>query len=276
MGAIVTDEFQRLGIVTGDDLHRRVARNRFGTFLAALCIDRVHLGDALYVARTAGAESEVASGTGVTAKSGTGGSISSILKGKKPLAQSPKRSTGNLHLGNVAVQAWSSHMQKMSESEPFARALGIPTNLIREAVSEISGAARRKKLNEEIALQLDRVVHIESIDAIIAKATLVAGHVLNNFVSTFGYDKLLPERRPTVPLGNGSERPIFGTKSTVHDASGIGEERSPFAFDFAVDWCTALQASLRENASSEDGSMQDPVQNAKLGKILERLETLRA
>lgn len=250
-----------------------VGRNRFGTFLSALCIDRAHLGDTLYVARTTGLEPDSTGGI-AGARPARSGSITGILiGGQRPAAQPRPRPTGNIQLGNAAVQMWASHMQKISESEPFARTIGIPTSLMREAVAEISGAARRHKVNEEIAARLDRILHIENNDAIVAKATLTASRILNNFICTFGYDKKPPEQRPKVPIDENNERPIFHTRPVVHDASGIGEESEPFAFNLALDWCTALQASVRDNASSEDGSMRDPVQNAKLGKILEGLKS---
>ena len=249
-----------------------VARNRFGTFLANLCIDRVDLSDALWVERTSGSQPDP-SGNGAPPKPAGKGPIASIVGGNAPSVQPQNRPSGNLQLGNAAMRAWTSHMQKMSESEPFARAMGIPALLIREAVAEISGAARRKKLNEQIASRLDRIIHLESNDAIAAKATTVAARLLNDFVATFGYDLQPVDRRPKVPVGENKERPVFLSSAVVHDASGIGAERRTFQFDFAVDWCIALRQSLRENASTEDGSMQDPVQNARLGKIVDSLRT---
>jgi hypothetical protein len=39
-----------------------------------------------------------------------------------------------------------------------------------------------------------------------------------------------------------------------------------------VNWSAAFHASLRDNALSVDGSVQDPVQNARLGEIIEQLK----
>jgi len=246
-------------------------RERFGTFLYGLCIDRVQLGDALYAARTGGAAAEPA---GKAAAAPPTRSIVGVLRGARrngPAIQPAQRVSGNIRLASAAVQAWASHMQRMAESEPFGRTVGIPTPLIGEIVAEISGAARRKKLAEAIAARLDRVLHIENVDAIIAKTTLVASRVLNGFVGNFGYDAEPLAQRPKVMFEDGAERPVFDAGATVHDASGIGAERAAFAYDYTLDWCSALQTVIRENASTEDGSMQDPAQNARLGAILEGL-----
>ena len=144
-------------------------------------------------------------------------------------------------------------------------------SLIGQVVTEISRAAQRIKLGEQLTSQLDRVLFIENNDAIVAKATLIAAKVLNSFVSTLGYDKRPIEQRPTAPNVEDADGPIFADGPVVHDASGIGEKRAHFADNYAIDWCAAFHASLRDNASSLDGAIQDPIQNAKLGEIVARL-----
>jgi hypothetical protein len=245
-----------------------LGKNRFGSFLAALCIDRVPLGDAIYVARTSGANVEPE-----REKPSSRGILTGLLPGAKrgPQVKPPKRQSANAILANAAVQAWTGHMKRMSESEPFGRAMGIPTNLIGQVVTEISRAAQRIKLGEQLTSQLDRVLFIENNDAIVAKATLIAAKVLNSFVSTLGYDKRPIEQRPTAPNVEDADGPIFADGPVVHDASGIGEKRAHFADNYAIDWCAAFHASLRDNASSLDGAIQDPIQNAKLGEIVARL-----
>jgi hypothetical protein len=200
--------------------------------------------------------------------------LTNLLKpaSRGPRVNPPKRQSGNAVLANAAVQAWAGHMKRMCESEPFGRAMGIPTDMIGQVVTEISRAAQRTRISEQMTAQLDRVLFIaENNDAIVAKATLIAAKVLNSFVSTLGYDKKPVEQRPSAPNLENAEGPIFAVKPVVHDASGIGEKRTHFADNYAVDWCAAFHASLRDNALSLDGSIQDPVQNAKLGEIVSRL-----
>jgi hypothetical protein len=248
-----------------------LAKNRFGSCLATLCIDRVPLGDAIYVARTSGGEVQAA--TEEERAPSRRGLLTGLLKGanRGPRVIVPKRQSANSVLANAAVQAWAGHMKRMSESEPFGRAMGIPTDLLGQMVSEITRAAQRTKIVEQITAQLDRVLFIENNDAVVAKATLIAAKVLNSYVSTLGYDKRALEQRPTAPNLEDGEGPIFADKAVVHDASGIGEKRTHFADNYAVDWSAAFHAALRDNALSVDGSIQDPVQNAKLGEIVDRL-----
>jgi hypothetical protein len=249
-----------------------LSANRFGTFLAGLCIDRVPLGDAVYVARTSGANGEANKEEGSSSRRGL---LTSLVRpssrDSKTIKPRPRQST-NVPLADAAVQAWAAHMKQIAESEPFGRAVSIPTAIMGQVVAEISQAAQRQKISDKIASQLDRVLFIENNDAIVAKATLIAAHVLNSFITSLGYDKRPVEERPRAPDLSGGEGPIFAPKPAVHDPSAIGEKRSPFADSYAVNWSAAFHASLRDNALSVDGSVQDPVQNARLGEIIEQLK----
>lgn len=243
--------------------------NRFGSFLAGLCIDRVPLGDAVYVARTSGGNGNADPEQSTSSRKGL---LTGLLKGtQQPVLQPPKRQSANAALAKAAVQAWTNHMKLMAESEPFGRAVGLPTTIMGQVVAEIVQAAQHQKVVEKITSQLDRVLFIENNDAIVAKATLIAAHVLNNFVTTLGYDKKPEEERPKAPDFKGGEEPVFTPGPPVHDASGIGEKRAPFADKFAVNWSVAFHTALRENALSMDGLVQDPVQNARLGDIIQQL-----
>ena len=166
---------------------------------------------------------------------------------------------------------WINHMRIVAQSEAFARSIGVPVAMLKEIVAEISSAAQRKKLSEKIADRLDRIRHIENTDATVQKVTVVASAVINNFVSTLGYAQLPADKRPTVQAGESDERPIFQAMPEVHDATGIGTERSGFALQYAIDWSEGLKATVTENASSEDGLAADPRQNQRLGEILEQL-----
>jgi hypothetical protein len=243
-----------------------IERQRFGTLLAGLCIDRVELSDALHTARRAMAETATPVGRSSIlgrSKRGQGRSGTTI---DFPIAN-PAR--GNAALGNAAVEAWATHMRAMVESPGFARAVGLSSETIAEIVSEISMAAKRRNLADQIAKALDSVRHIEANDTIIAKATIIALHMVNGFVAKLGYDRVPPAERATVQDAEGNKHPVFMPPDTVHDASGIGAERPDFGVHYALNWWEAFDATVHDNTTG--GSTQNPEQNEKLGKILERL-----
>lgn len=246
-----------------------VERQRFGTLLAGLCIDRVQLSDALYAARSASADTATLKG-----KTGFGGRVTRLGQGSATNSrQEPASSEGgpspNARLGHAAVEAWAAHMRSMVESPGFSRAVGISSETLGEIVSDISAAAKRRNLADAIAERLDAVRFIETNDIVIAKATIIALHMVNGFVTRLGYDRVPPSERPTSLDPDRNARPVFSSAPIVHDAAGIGRERPDFSTDYAVDWWEAFNATVRDNATG--GSKQDPVQNEKLGKILERL-----
>ena len=251
-----------------------LARDRFGSLLSALCIDRVPLGNALHVARVTGFDRDNAAPEGAAAEPAPArprGTLTQRVLRAKTEARPDGRRLNNIRFGETAVLTWINHMRNVAQSEAFARSIGVPVAMLKEIVAEISAAAQRKKLSEAIADRLDRVRHIENVDATVQKVTVVASTVLNNFVSTLGYAGLSADKRPLVNAGESDERPVFAAAPEVYDARTIGAERSGFALQYVIDWSEGLRATVTENASSEDGLAADPKQNQRLGEILEQL-----
>src|ERR1700761_7552205 len=247
-----------------EHLDECLSRDRFGSMLAALCIDRVPLGNALYVARATGFDGSGADGSAGPAPQKLRGRLAQGVLGKP---RPDGRRLNNIRFGEAAVLTWINHMRTVAQSESFARSIGVPVDMLKEIVLEISSAAQRKKLSEAIADRLDRIRHIENNDATVQKVTVVASAVINQFVTTLGYAQLAPEKRPLVQAGEADERPIFKQAPEVYDANGIGDDRSGFALQYAIDWSEGLKATVTENASSEDGLAADPKQNQRLGEI---------
>jgi len=244
----------------------------FGSLISELCIDRVDLSDELYVARTTAFDGKLEPSTSsyplkIMKKGSITGAISGDDGGGAP---SPAKSE-NSRLAATAIQAWATNMTKRAESASFARSVGVQAATLREIAVEISAAARRKKLGDVITQRLDLLTHIEKTDTVIAKATVVAETILNRFVATMGYDDIPIDKRPLIGKGE-TRRPIFAPRVVVHDAKNIGQEPEAFGFSFAVDWCAALNTTVVENASTQDGLMQDPIQNERLGLIINSLQ----
>jgi hypothetical protein len=254
-----------------EHLDECLSRDRFGSLLAALCVDRVPLGNALYMARATGFDASATEGAAEPAAQRTRGKLTQRVLGNKAPARPDGRRLNNIRFGDAAVLTWINHMRTVAQSEAFARSIGVPVGMLKEIVVEISSAAQRKKLSEAIADRLDRIRHIENNDATVQKVTVVASALINQFVTTLGYAQLPNDKRPLVQPGEADERPIFKAAPEVYDATGIGNDRSGFALQYAVDWSEGLKATVTENASSEDGLAADPKQNQRLGEILEQI-----
>lgn len=251
-----------------DHLDECASLDRFGSLLASLCVDRVPLGNALYVARATGFDSDAPAEQHERSVSEGRGRLRNHVLGQKAKAKSNGKRMANDRFGATAVQTWINHMRTVAQSEGFAQAIGVSTSIMNEIVVEISAAAQRKKLSDAIGDRLERILHLENTDATVQKVTVTASMMINNFVTTLGYEQMPLDKRPT---SDDDDRPVFQPAKIVHDANRIGEERSSFAIRYAVDWCNALKATVVDNASSADGLAVDPLQNQKLGNILAQL-----
>ena len=243
------------------------ARNRFGSLIRALCVDRVTLSDALFEARTT-----VNDQNEDGAQSGSdGGTIGGLFGfGEADQASAPTVSRF-MKLGIAAVTTWTTRMRRVAEDEPFARALGLKPSTIGTIVSEISGAATRRNLAHELAHRMDKIIHVETPDRIVGKATIVSERTINRFVSTLGFGDLPSDKRPTVPRKDGPVRHVFQTGNPTYDGSSIARQPAQFGFQYLIDWCAALQQTFKENATSESGGVRDVEQNGRLGAIVARL-----
>jgi hypothetical protein len=255
-----------------EDLDECLSRDRFGSLLSALCVDRVPLGNALYVARATGFDSDPSDEEADHRPTDKKNRLRDRILGTAPKSRPDGNRLINSRFGATAVTMWINHMRTVAQSEAFARTIGIRTSMLKEIVVEISGAAQRRRVSEAIAARLERILHIENAEATVQKVTVVASTVINSFVTSLGYRDIALDRRPTVMGEDGVARPIFQPAPIVHDANGIGEKRSGFGLEYAIDWCEALKATVLENASSADGVAVDAKQNQRLGEILAQLE----
>jgi len=121
--------------------------------------------------------------------------------------------------------------------------------------TEIIASARRQKLERAICKALDEGgSHIKEIDRSVAKTTVIAERLINDFVNHLGAS------RPSPPC--------------VYDANGIGAEPEPFQKEFIVGWLQRFYQEVVDNARSGDGLVHDALQNALLGKILAEADAI--
>lgn len=242
-----------------------IERQKFGTFLRGLCLDRERLADALYEARTRGLAEDPDAATAdqpraarprqanlLAAVKGGSGHGPAAGSPAGPLPKVAPRANRRDILVRCALQVWSRSLHETVEDGAFAANLGVTRTSLREVATEIISTSRRIGLESAIRTSLNAIAHIENAEQDAAKATIVAERHINRFVTHLEM--------------NGSDVPI------AYDASGIGEEPVPFQQEFVVGWFTAFYGHVHSNATYGDGLIHDRQENLRLGQILQGLE----
>jgi hypothetical protein len=264
---IPTDSAQRVAERTAmaeqviSEFEECIERQKFGTFLRGMCLDRERLADALYEARTRGLADEAETGQTeqAAAKPRRSGILDAIKGGARlgagsapPPPQAPRPNRRDI-LARHALQVWSRSLHETVEDSFFVSELGVSRTSLREVATEVIATSRRLHLEDAIRTSLNAISHIETAEQGAAKATIVAERHINRFVATLGTAA--------------EERPV------AYDASGIGMEPVAVQQDFVIGWLKAFYAHVQSNAQSADGLVHNPEQNLLLGQIIQSLGT---
>jgi len=174
----------------------------------------------------------------------------------------------------AVVEAWQDTMFETVSKRQFSQEVGVSRDNLNELVTEVAGAARRHKLVDLLGTKIaEQSFAGDRRDLALDKATVVATHYLNHFLSDLGFS-LRPDedRQLEIPYGDTVEhQEVFVPRTIAYDASGIAAEAAPHRDTYVSDWLAALYKTVEENASSEDGLDIDVAENARLGAALDRL-----
>jgi hypothetical protein len=261
---IPTDSAQRMAERTAvaehviSEFDECIERQKFGTFLRGLCLDRERLADALYEARSRGLveEPDARQVDQPAAPRPRRSGILDVVKGEstaRAAPSPPSRPRPNRRdiLPRLALQVWSRSLYETVEDNSFANEIGVSCSSLREVATEVLATSRRLRLEDAIRTSLGAVLHIETAEQGAAKATIVAERHINRFVTTLG-----------------SEAPPM---AIAYEASGMALEPIAFQQDFVIRWFRTFYADVRSNAQSADGLVHNPEQNVRLGEIIHSL-----
>ena len=177
-------------------------------------------------------------------------------------------------LAELAIGDWTQSMQSFAESHDVEHAFRVPREQALVLVGEIVRAARRLDLRGAIAQGLHARASFQHRSAAAAqKPVIVIEQAINGFVYMLGYDRLPPERRPKTPSGS---RTIFAPRPPVSGLPPLGPQPAPYDRTFHVDWMTAIACMMDQNVQDPGSGTIDIAQNAALGTILRRLESVAA
>ncbi len=180
----------------------------------------------------------------------------------------PRTLTRAQFLADVALRHW---VERLYELPDAASRLTVPAPDLQELASELIAGARRLKLAETLAQEIERWSYLDRGEAALAKPALLATSLFNRYVNFLGIHAVALDRRPVVELEGGQGRPVFAPRAAGDDMRAIGPEPVPFAEDFLTDWVFALDRLVEENATSQEGQLVDVEQNGRVGAIIATL-----
>ena len=195
------------------DLAVCVTHNAFGAFVRRFCVERGAMADVLYQAQLKHA----------------------AVRGLVPAA------------ARALMQAWTEQIHSTGEDEAFSGQTGVSQKSLVEIANELAATSRRLQVEDQIRVALDKVVHVEKVQQVSAKATIVAERVLNRFVT-----------------GLGAAEPAKPVKFDARDLN-LDQPDMNFQLEFSKAWRQAFRLQLEENAKSADGLVHDAQQNSAFG-----------
>ncbi len=263
-----------------DAVEHLLALRRFGSFLNSLMVEAGPLTDHLQQSIVRSSRSDATSPAmgrvlprpgGVLPRPGglprPGTQIAEPSEGIAQLVSSV--SPRDLELAKSAVEFWMGSMQQVMQSESLLQYFGVSDDVMRIFILEIAAAASRVELALLIAKELGEMSHVELFEQHIAKASVLAQHRINRFVSEAGFSYTAVEQRP---VSAQPDRRVFAPKPNMNSIEPLPETSPNNAEAFTIDWIYAFYEMVRLNVMSERGQTFDIEQNKKLGAILQVLE----
>lgn len=192
----------------------------------------------------------------------------------KPTNGASVKQTTDEYLASAAIEHWLNVLYSSATGGHLTRFFRGDPKLAQELVSEISAAAIRQGLVNDIAAMIKRLSGTisEDIDLYLEKATFAAANVINRFACHFGFDNLPVDERPTAPGEGGTTRPVFAPRASADAAAQMSMDPVRFEYEALADWMYALHETFQANAKSTDGLNVNVEQNLKIGAILETLD----
>ncbi len=177
---------------------------------------------------------------------------------------------------DAVIEHWITDSRQIAETPRVCTFLRMSPASMSVLVSELIAGADRLAVRDEIARKVRRALSFRmKIEQARAKSALVAATTLNGYVNWLGYDRLAPEKRPTVGRGD-DQRMIFAVPAVNDDPLVLPDQPTPYDRIQYADWMRAFRQLVEDNASSLDGVAVDVEQNDRLARLLSSLEPAAA
>jgi hypothetical protein len=176
--------------------------------------------------------------------------------------------------GGAAVARWLSGVLERASDPSAVSRCGLSSAHYQVFVDELENGARRLRLVEKIDAEVGRILsYRQAPAATAATVALSASLLINDFISDAGR-RLTGEgpdaeqaARARAAFPPPPPLPWGALPKLPPDDAGLRAWRG----QFPTAWAKSFLALTQENASSADGVLVDPAQNARLGAILAQL-----
>lgn len=260
-----------------DDLELALSRHRFGAVLASLMVDQDEIES-----RIARVPSSVRITSAVSAATTAAPGPQRPSRPARP-RPAPVNGDGGIRTltleqfqAETAMEAWIDRLKAFRDDRTRRAALGMRDNTTADLVTELIHAARRLRLGQKTAEQLEEVNFGLNVEKQAQPAAILGAECINGFVATLGMLDLPASKRPQIQTPEGTVRPIFAAKPASDTVDTLPAQPRNVAEETWSDWVFALDAVFAANARDGIGGEVDIEQNLALGRILSALRGLVA
>ena len=174
-----------------------------------------------------------------------------------------------------AMADWIQKMRSLSENESTPIFLGLPVRILDQIVDELVTAADRVQLEPRLAQSLAEGEKRVSVmrQTLAQRQVLVAQRHINNFLAYLDLANKPLEARPFSMEKSG--RRAFEPPPPISGRNLPQLSKQPFNFSgrYIMDWFGAFEKLAQDNAGYTAGREISPQQNARLGEILELIDS---
>ncbi|MEE2950490.1 MAG: virulence factor SrfC family protein [Pseudomonadota bacterium] len=168
-------------------------------------------------------------------------------------------------VGRAIVSRWADHLVERTDYAGWAERLGVVEDEVRAIVTELTVGAERLGVDRMLEAKLDEfTLHSLHLNAAASRVAIHGALVLNDQVNHPGGRN---EPANANRFQRGHVLAVGETCDLPEETNQLKQNRLRYAFE----WSEAVKDLARDNASWSDGAAVDVEQNARLGKILDRV-----
>ena len=163
------------------------------------------------------------------------------------------------------LSLWIAKVSRLGTDSRVVSRLAIDSRLLGEIANELIKGAHRNGLEDAIAktirtqLQAAQLVWEKAAD----RASGIAVHLVDDYVTYFGFARLLEKERPSV-----KGRPVFKVEPLPDGVPVLEAAPKTLDIDFFTDWGTGFVKLGLDNLDSKDGREISEEDNVRLGQII--------
>ena len=170
-------------------------------------------------------------------------------------------------LATVALEQWTSKVQRLSQQQPLLDFLGVQAETIEIIARELLAAGERLDLEKEVAEAMKATNPVlDGGFATLPKISLAAVERINRFVTKLGEDRLPPAQRAKV--GN---VPVFRESPRIDSLSTLPETGDNYCEQYIAEWLTSFLALAESNARGPAKRRFKAEESRALESIITRL-----